>query len=177
MPSVPSAGLLVFCRGPRAAIEVLLLERSSATRGTGGGVAGVTYRVPSWEHRGGALEDPPPPGLSIEERLRHRPRQTKPKPDDLLATARAGFAADFGLSLEPPFQSLGGVKQHHHRLLYVWACGLDTAAANALRRGIVAGRPAALVGLSVARRGVVPAQQRFVDQLSALVSGGPTADR
>lgn len=181
MPSAPSAGLLVFCRGPRAAIKVLLLEVPSGTHGTGAGtgadVGGATYRVPSWEHPVAAPEGQLPPELSIEERLRRRRRQPKPTPDDLLATARTGFAADFGLSLEPPFLSLGGVKQHRHRLLYVWACEVAASVAETIVRDVRDRRVVRFIGLVEARGVVVPAQRRFVDQLSALVPGDAAADR
>ncbi len=160
-------------------MKVLLLEGSSATHGIGAGAdaGGATYRVPSWEHTVGAPGGQLPPELSIEERLRRRPRQPKPTPDDLLATARTGFAADFGIEPRPPFLSLGGVKQHRHRLLYVWACEADASVAETIVRH-VRGRPAArFVDLVEARGLVVPAQRRFVDQLSALVPGDPAADR
>ncbi|MBM3147026.1 MAG: hypothetical protein FJ000_03920 [Actinobacteria bacterium] len=169
MPSAPGAGLLVFCRATAPAVELLLLSGSSAaTRGA--------YRVPSWEHERGVPAGPASE-VPIEERLRRRSHASGPSPDELLETARTGCVRDFGWRPEAPFLALGGVKQHRHRLLYVWACEVDAAVASSLAGTLVAGRRAVLVDLDAARRRVVSGQRRFVDQLSALLSGDPSADR
>jgi|GEM_PF-3315069 len=216
MPSVSSAGLLVYRRVPadgfagrhsdvaarppagghpdlavRAGAEVLLLappasmvarrqavgEEAAARRGVR--PPRGAHRVPSWEWQARTAR---PPGsvaaaeLSIEERLRSRPRTRKPSNEQLLETARRGFTADLGLLLEPPFASLGGVKQHHHRLLYVWAREIDDADVETIVRTLADPRAAVLLDLTEAREVVVAPQRRFIDQLHTLLATGGVAD-
>lgn len=179
MPSVPSAGLLAFARAG-AGVRVFL--PGAGGRPPVGRSPGEIRRVPSWEWRPPAVgpgRRPADPAaaaeLSIEERLRRPPRGPKPTAEQLLEAARSGFAADFGVALDPPFLSLGGVKQHHHRLLYVWAREVDAAVAATIAHHVSGPRAAVFVDLAEARRIVVPPHRRFIDQLAALELGTSAA--
>jgi predicted NUDIX family NTP pyrophosphohydrolase len=104
---------------------------------------------------------------------------------DLLAVARREVREETGLEPEGPFQPLGGVKAHHHKLIYAWAVEHDcdpaalTSNAFALewppRSGKSVAFPevdrAAWFDLLAAREAIVPAQRRFLDDLSIVVGG------
>ena len=78
---------------------------------------------------------------------------------DLLAVARRETREETGLEPEGPFQPLGGVKAHGHKLIFAWAvehdCDADghhqqhlhhgVAAALGHRGGVPGGRPRRLV--------------------------------
>lgn len=172
-------------RAPSALRRQALEDEAAARRGVR--PPRGAHRVPSWECRPATADTlsgiARPPGavaaaeLSIEERLRRRPRGRKPTSEQLVETARRGFAADFGLLLDPPFISLGGVKQRHHRLLHVWAHEIDDAGVEAVARSLADARAAVFLELAEAREVVVAPQRRFVDQLEALLWVGGAADR
>jgi len=104
---------------------------------------------------------------------------------DLLAVALREVKEETGLEPAGPFQPLGGVKAHHHKLIYAWAAEYDCDPAaivsNAFaiewppRSGKRAEFPevdrAAWFGLPAAREAIVPAQRRFIDDLE-IVAGG-----
>jgi predicted NUDIX family NTP pyrophosphohydrolase len=105
---------------------------------------------------------------------------------DLLAVALREVREETGLEPPGPFQPLGGVKAHQHKVIYAWAaehdCDPAAIVSNAFslewppRSGRTAEFPevdrAAFFDLAAAREAIVPAQRRFVDELAALV-GGP----
>ncbi len=105
---------------------------------------------------------------------------------DLLAVARREVREETGLEPEGPFQPLGGVKAHHHKLIYAWAvehdCDAGAIVSNEFamewppRSGRKAAFPevdrAAWFGLAAAREAIVPAQRRFLDDLTIVVAGG-----
>jgi len=104
---------------------------------------------------------------------------------DLLAVALREVREETGLQPEGPFQPLGGVKAHHHKLIYAWAvehdCDPAAISSNSFaiewppRSGRRAEFPevdrAAWFDLSAAREAIVPAQRRFIDDLE-IVAGG-----
>jgi predicted NUDIX family NTP pyrophosphohydrolase len=104
---------------------------------------------------------------------------------DLLAVARREVREETGLEPEGPFQPLGGVKAHHHKLIYAWAvehdCDPAAIVSNAFaiewppRSGRRAEFPevdrAVWFDLPAAREAIVPAQRRFIDDLE-IVAGG-----
>ena len=104
---------------------------------------------------------------------------------DLLAVALREVREETGLEPEGPFQPLGGVKAHHHKLIYAWAveydCDPAVSVSNAFsiewppRSGRRAEFPevdrAAWFDLAAAREAIVPAQRRFIDDLE-IVAGG-----
>jgi len=104
---------------------------------------------------------------------------------DLLAVALREVREETGLEPEGPYQPLGGVKAHHHKLIYAWAvehdCDPALIVSNELaiewppRSGKQAASPevdrAAWFDLPAARAAIVPAQRRFIDDLE-IVAGG-----
>jgi predicted NUDIX family NTP pyrophosphohydrolase len=104
---------------------------------------------------------------------------------DLLAVALREVREETGLEPEGPFQPLGGVKAHHHKLIYAWAvehdCDASAITSNEFaiewppRSGKRAKFPevdrAAWFDLPAARLAIVPAQRRFIDDLE-IVAGG-----
>ncbi len=110
---------------------------------------------------------------------------------DLLPVARREVREETGLEPAGPFLPLGGVKAHHHKLVYAWAVEHDADAAAVAsntfsiewppRSGARAEFPevdrAAWFDLPSARRAILSAQRRFVDDLAVLVGGeGGTGD-
>jgi len=103
---------------------------------------------------------------------------------DLLAVALREVREETGLAPEGPFQPLGGVKAHHHKL-YAWAaqhdCDPAAIVSNAFaiewppRSGTRSELPevdrAAWFDLPAARVAIAPAQRRFIDDLE-IVAGG-----
>jgi predicted NUDIX family NTP pyrophosphohydrolase len=102
---------------------------------------------------------------------------------DLLQVALREVKEETGLEPEGPFQPLGGVKAHHHKLIYAWAVEHDCDAAAIvsnsfamewpLRSGRRAEFPevdrAGWFDLEAARQAIVPAQRRFIDDLEVVV--------
>ncbi len=89
-----------------------------------------------------------------------------------------------GLEPAGPFQPLGGVKAHGHKLIFAWAVEHDCDPAQLRsntfsmewppRSGRTAEFPevdrAAWFTLDAAREAIVPAQRRFVDDLGVVVA-------
>ncbi len=104
---------------------------------------------------------------------------------DLLAVARRAVKERTGLAPEGPFQPLGGVKAHHHKLVYAWAVEHDCDPAGIasstfaiewpprtrMKAAFPAVDRAAWFDLTAARAAIVPAQRRFIDDLE-IVAGG-----
>jgi predicted NUDIX family NTP pyrophosphohydrolase len=107
------------------------------------------------------------------------------KGTDLIAVALREVREETGLEPPGPFQPLGGVKAHHHKIVYAWAaehdCDSATIVSNTFslewppRSGKTATFPevdrAAFFDLSAAREAIVPAQRRFINELEAIVGG------
>jgi predicted NUDIX family NTP pyrophosphohydrolase len=108
---------------------------------------------------------------------------------DLLAVALREVGEETGLAPPGPFQLLGGVKAHHHKIIYAWAAEHDCDPAAIVsntfalewppRSGKTVEFPevdrAAFFDLPAAREAIVPAQRRFVDELEAVVGGSGAA--
>ena len=106
---------------------------------------------------------------------------------DLLAVARREVREETGLEPEGPFRPLGGVKAHHHKLVFAWAvehdCDAAAIASNTFqiewppRSGKTAEFPevdrAEWFDLTSAREAIVPAQRRFLDDLAVVAAAGP----
>ena len=179
MPSV-SAGLLLYRRavapetGERR-LEVLLVHPGGpywAKKDAG------AWSIPKGEVEGDELG--PSPATVTAAKARNRAAGV-----DLLAVALREVKEETGLEPEGPFQPLGGVKAHHHKLIYAWAvqhdCDPAAIVSNAFaiewppRSGRQAEFPevdrAAWFALPAARAAIVPAQRRFIDDLE-IVAGG-----
>jgi len=105
---------------------------------------------------------------------------------DLLAVARREVREETGLEPEGPFQPLGGVKAHGHKLIFAWAvehdCDASAITSNTFtmewppRSGNQAEFPevdrAAWFTLEAARVAIVPAQRRFLDDLAVVAAAG-----
>jgi len=179
MPSV-SAGLLLYRRvvvpesgEPR--LEVLLVHPGGpywAKKDAG------AWSIPKGEVE--AQELGPAPATVTAAKARNRAAGV-----DLLAVALREVKEETGLEPEGPYQPLGGVKAHHHKLIYAWAvehdCDPAAIVSNAFaiewppHSGRQADFPevdrAAWFGLPAAREAIVPAQRRFIDDLE-IVAGG-----
>jgi len=104
---------------------------------------------------------------------------------DLLAVALREVREETGLEPAGPFQPLGGVKAHHHKLIYAWAAEHDCDPAAIVSNAFAIEWPphsgkraefpevdrAAWFDLPAARAAIVPAQRRFLDDLQ-IVAGG-----
>jgi predicted NUDIX family NTP pyrophosphohydrolase len=179
MPSV-SAGLLLYRwsgaseKGERR-LEVLLVHP--------GGPYWAKKDAGAWSIPKGEVEADelgPSPATVTAAKARNRAAGV-----DLLAVALREVGEETGLAPEGPFQPLGGVKAHHHKLIYAWAvehdCDPAAIVSNAFamewppRSGRQAEFPevdrAAWFGLPAAREAIVPAQRRFIDDLE-IVAGG-----
>jgi predicted NUDIX family NTP pyrophosphohydrolase len=177
MPSV-SAGLLIYRRvlataGDAPRLEVLLVHPGGpywARKDAG------AWSIPKGEAEPGELG--PAPATVMAAKARNRAAGA-----DLLAVARREVREETGLEPEGPYQPLGGVKAHQHKLIYVWAVEHDCDAAAIVsntfaiewppRSGRRAEFPevdrAAWFDLVAAREAIVPAQRRFIDDLEAVV--------
>jgi len=105
---------------------------------------------------------------------------------DLLAVALREVREETGLEPEGPFRPLGGVKAHGHKLIFAWAVEHDCDAAAITsntftmewppRSGTTAEFPevdrAAWFGPVAARKAIVPAQRRFLDDLAVVAAAG-----
>ncbi len=121
-----------------------------------------------------------------------RPAPAKPRlaaaQADLLAVARRETREETGLEPPGPFTPLGGVKAHHHKLVYAWAvefdCDADAVTSNDFempwppRSGRTARFPevdrAAWFDFETAREKIVPVQRRFLDDLAVLARKSST---
>jgi predicted NUDIX family NTP pyrophosphohydrolase len=179
MPSV-SAGLLLYRRvvapetGERR-LEVLLVHP--------GGPYWAKKDAGAWSIPKGEAEPEelgPEPATVTASKARNRAAGV-----DLLAVALREVREETGLDPAGPFQPLGGVKAHHHKLIYAWAvehdCDPAAIVSNVFaiewppRSGRQAEFPevdrAAWFDLPAARVAIVPAQRRFLDDLE-IVAGG-----
>jgi len=179
MPSV-SAGLLLYRRavaretGERR-LEVLLVHP--------GGPYWAKKDAGAWSIPKGKVEPDElgsAPATVTAAKARNRAAGV-----DLLAVARREVTEETGLEPKGPYQPLGGVKAHHHELIYAWAvehdCDPALIVGNELaiewppRSGKQAAFPevnrAAWFDLPAARAAIVPAQRRFIDDLE-IVAGG-----
>jgi len=123
----------------------------------------------------------PEPGTVSAAKARNRAAGA-----DLLAVARREVREETGLEPGGPFQPLGGVKAHGHKLIFAWAAEHDCDAAAIVsntfcmewppRSGKTAEFPevdrAAWFDLAGAREAIVPAQRRFLDDLAVVVAAG-----
>jgi hypothetical protein len=125
------------------------------------------WQVPQWQASG--LEDQP--AASIEERLRRPSTGHPPTREQMLDLARTGFAAAVGTLPSGSFRFLGGVKQHRHRVLYVWASELDCRSLGPASEPPDAAPLMRYVDLRAARQLIVPSQRRFLDELEILLRG------
>jgi predicted NUDIX family NTP pyrophosphohydrolase len=179
MPSV-SAGLLMYRwvdapekNGRR--LEVLLVHP--------GGPYWAKKYAGAWSIPKGEAEPDelgPAPGTVTAAKARNRAAGV-----DLLAVALREVREETGLEPAGPFQPLGGVKAHRHKLVYAWAveheCEPVGIVSNAFaiewppRSGKRAEFPevdrAAWFDLPAAREAIVPSQRRFIDDLE-IVAGG-----
>ncbi len=181
MPAV-SAGLLLYRWAAEAEsggrrLEVLLVHPGGpywAKKGEG------AWSIPKGEAEPDELG--PRPGTVTAAKLRNRAAGV-----DLLAVARHEVREETGLEPDGPFLPLGGVKAHHHKLIFAWAaehdCDPGGLAGNSFavewppRSGKTAAFPevdrAAWFGLPAAREAIVPAQRRFLDDLQVIALAGP----
>ncbi|MFA4964355.1 MAG: NUDIX domain-containing protein [Thermoleophilia bacterium] len=186
MPAV-SAGLLLYrwatdaeAARPGAGarrLEVLLVHPGGpywARKDAG------AWSIPKGEAEPGELGEVP--ATVTAAKLRNRAAGV-----DLLAVALREVREETGLEPAGPFQPLGGVKAHHHKLVFAWAvehdCDPEAIVSEAFtmewppRSGQTRHFPevdrAAWFTLPAAREAVVPAQRRFVDDLEILVGAGP----
>jgi len=179
MPSV-SAGLLLYRRQADASsderrLEVLLVHP--------GGPYWAKKDAGAWSIPKGEAEPEelgPPPATVTAAKARNRAAGI-----DLLAVALREVREETGLEPEGPFQPLGGVKAHHHKLIYAWAVEHDCDAAAITsnefaiewppRSGKRATFPevdrAAWFEVPAAREAIVPVQRRFLDDLVVLAGG------
>ncbi|MBE3033894.1 MAG: NUDIX domain-containing protein [Actinobacteria bacterium] len=178
MPSV-SAGLLLYRWGGAPEtdgrrLEVLLVHPGGpywAKKDAG------AWSIPKGEAEADEL-GPAPPTVTAAK-ARNRAADV-----DLLAVAQREVKEETGLEPKGPYQPLGGVKAHHHKLIYAWAveydCDPAAIVSNAFaiewppRSGRRAEFPevdrAAWFGLVAAREAILPAQRRFIDDLE-IVAG------
>jgi len=180
MPAV-SAGLLLYRwaaePGPGdRRLEVLLVHPGGpywAKKDKG------AWSIPKGE--AGPDELGPEPATVTAAKLRNRAAGV-----DLLAVARREVREETGLVPDGPFLPLGGVKAHHHKLIFAWAaehdCDPGGLASDTFtiewppRSGKTAAFPevdrAAWFGLAAAREAIVPAQRRFLDDLQFVATAG-----
>ena len=178
MPAV-SAGLLLYRRRPDAPsgdrlLEVLLVHPGGpywAKKDQG------AWSIPTGEAEPDELG--PEPGTVTAAKLRNRAAGV-----DLLAVARREVREETGLEPDGPFLPLGGVKAHHHKLIFAWAAEHDCDPGGLTsdtftiewppRSGKAAEFPevdrAAWFGLAAAREAIVPAQRRFLDDLQVVAA-------
>ena len=179
MPSV-SAGLLLYRRvavretGGRR-LEVLLVHP--------GGPYWAKKDAGAWSIPKGEAEPEelgPEPATVTASKARNRAAGV-----DLLAVALREVSEETGLEPMGPFQPLGGVKAHHHKLIYAWAVEHDCDPAAIVSNVFAIVWPphsgkraefpevdrAAWFDQPAARAAIVPAQRRFLDDLQ-IVAGG-----
>jgi predicted NUDIX family NTP pyrophosphohydrolase len=180
MPTV-SAGLLLYRRVPdpetgELRVEVLLVHPGGPYwRNKDAGA----WSIPKGMAEPGELG--PEPETTTAAKLRDRGAGA-----DLLAVALREVKEETGLEPEGPFQPLGGVKPHGHKLVFAWAaehdCDPAAITSNTFtmewppRSGKQAEFPevdrAAWFSLEAAREAIVPAQRRFLDDLAVVAAAG-----
>ena len=166
-----SAGIVLY-RRREARLEVLLVHPGGpywAKKDKG------AWSIPKGEAEPAELG--PQPETVTAAKLRHRAAGV-----DLLAVARREVREETGLEPDEPFLPLGGVKAHHHKLIFAWAaehdCDPGGLVSNTFaiewppRSGKTAEFPevdrAAWFGLAAAREAIVPAERRFLDDLQVV---------
>jgi predicted NUDIX family NTP pyrophosphohydrolase len=177
MPAI-SAGLLLYRRlddaetGERR-LEVLLVHPGGpywAKKDAG------AWSIPKGLAEAGELG--PEPATVTAAKARNRAAGA-----DLLAVARREVREETGLEPEGPYQPLGGVKAHGHKLIFAWAvehdCDPTAIVSNTFqiewppRSGKRAEFPevdrAEWFDLAEARRQINPAQVAFLDALVAML--------
>jgi predicted NUDIX family NTP pyrophosphohydrolase len=118
--------------------------------------------------------------------------------EEPLAAAKRAFAQLNGVPAPSgPLLTLGAVKQHHHRIIQVWACEIPAAEARGAMQGSAgAEQPAGtrltakdrgatsqlgavqrhgVFPLDAARSAIVRGQRRFLDELEYLLAAGAVA--
>jgi predicted NUDIX family NTP pyrophosphohydrolase len=180
MPAI-SAGLLLYRRvsdpGTGALrVEVLLVHPGGpywAKKDAG------AWSIPKGMAEPGELG--PEPATVTAAKARNRAAGI-----DLLAVALREVHEETGLEPEGPYQPLGGVKAHGHKLIFAWAAEHDCDAAAITsntftmewppRSGKQAAFPevdrAAWFTLEAARAAIVPVQRRFLDDLAVVAAAG-----
>jgi len=180
MPAI-SAGLLLYRRVTDAQtderrVEVLLVHP--------GGPYWAKKDAGAWSIPKGMAEPEelgPEPATVTAAKARNRAAEV-----DLLAVARREVREETGLEPDGPFQPLGGVKTHRHKLIFAWAvehdCDATAITSNTFsmewppRSGKTAEFPevdrAGWFGLVEARAAIVPAQRRFLDDLAVVAAAG-----
>jgi predicted NUDIX family NTP pyrophosphohydrolase len=182
MPAV-SAGLLIY-RRTAAGLEALLVHPGGpywAKKDSG------AWSIPKGEAEPGELGAARP--VPERDAAWRRPAPAKPRlaasQADLLVVARRETREETGLEPPGPFAPLGGVKAHHHKLIYAWAvefdCDAEAIVSNQFeiqwppRSGRTARFPevdrAAWFDLRTAREKIVPVQRRFLDDLMIVAAG------
>ncbi|NLE22820.1 MAG: NUDIX domain-containing protein [Actinobacteria bacterium] len=180
MPVV-SAGLVLYRRKPdpdtgAPRVEVLLVHP--------GGPYWAKKDAGAWSIPKGEAEPHelgPEPATVTAAKTRNRAANV-----DLLAVALRETREETGLVPDGPFQPLGGVKAHGHKLIFAWAVehDCDPAAITSTtftmewppRSGRQAEFPevdrAAWFTLEAAREAIVPVQRRFLDDLAIVAAAG-----
>jgi predicted NUDIX family NTP pyrophosphohydrolase len=180
MPAI-SAGLLLYRRADDAEtggrrLEVLLVHP--------GGPYWAKKDAGAWSIPKGQAEPDelgPEPATVTAAKARNRAAGA-----DLLAVARREVREETGLEPDGPFQPLGGVKAHGHKLIFAWAVEHDCDAAAIVgnsfsmewppRSGKTVAFPevdrACWFDLPSAREAIVPAQRRFLDDLAVVAAAG-----
>ena len=180
MPAI-SAGLLLYRRvaDPEAGgrrVEVLLVHP--------GGPYWAKKDAGAWSIPKGMAEPEelgPEPATVTAAKARNRAADRRPA----RRGAPRGQGGD-GAGARGPFQPLGGVKAHRHKLIFAWAAEHDCDAAAITsntftmewppRSGKQAEFPevdrAAWFTLEAAREAIVPAQRRFLDDLAVVAAAG-----
>ena len=180
MPAI-SAGLLLYRHVDAAEtgsrrVEVLLVHP--------GGPYWAKKDAGSWSIPKGLAEPDelgPEPATVTAAKARNRAAGV-----DLLAVARRETREETGMEPEGPFQPLGGVKAHGHKLIFAWAveydCDATAITSNTFtmewppRSGKTAEFPevdrAAWFTLEAAREAIVPVQRRFLDDLAVVAAAG-----
>jgi predicted NUDIX family NTP pyrophosphohydrolase len=179
MPAI-SAGLLLYRRAPDPSsgagrVEVLLVHP--------GGPYWAKKDAGAWSIPKGLAEpDELGPGAATATAAKARNRAAGA---DLLAVALREVREETGLEPGGPFQPLGGVKAHGHKLIFAWAvehdCDATAITSNTFtiewppRSGKTAEFPevdrAAWFDLETAREKVVPVQRRFLDDVVVVAAG------
>ena len=180
MPAI-SAGLLLYRRVAdpevgRRRVEVLLVHPGGPYWAKkDAGAWSIPKGMPEPEELG------PEPGTVTAARARNRAATV-----DLLAVALREVKEETGLEPRGPFQPLGGVKAHRHKLIFAWAAEHDCDAAAITSNTFTMEWPphsgkqaefpevdrAAWFTLEAAREAIVPAQRRFLDDLAVVAAAG-----
>ncbi len=169
----------MYRRTPRgapgaAALEVLLVHP--------GGPYFAKKDAGSWSIPKGLAEPAelgPEPSIATAAKARNRAAGA-----DLLAVALREVREETGLEPAGPYRPLGGVKAHGHKLIFAWAVEHDCDPAelrsdtftlewpprSGRRREFPEVDRAAWFTLEAAREAIVPAQRRFLDDMTVVAA-------